>query len=293
MTEEDVRTRFWQFGGVPRHVFAVETDDLIKAQNSAINTLSPEQAKRVALGEMTPVEEFGKTTESALLAFRLSGDDSGRFKNGEPYIVSARVSEEIVFKFKSDLWNVMLSRGPNDGKGMIFERITRLMIANGNPSRRFEGRRCVGIRHPDYNKRIWLTLGTEDMEMRQVIDPMNSAISSTMMANIVFHPISPTNILYDFLYKDSSGHFHVFQATVGGKNSANADAIQELEVKARGASNLSFYFLVPASTFPSFVTNPVEPKRKPEGSFKNIFHVSIPNPEDQRSGATEGALRQL
>ena len=115
MTKEDVRTRFWQFGGVPRHVFAVETDDLIKAQNSAINALSPEQAKRIALGEMTPVvDEFGETTKSAYLAFRLSADDTGSFKKGEPYIVSARVSEEIVFKFKSDLWNVMLSRGPNN-----------------------------------------------------------------------------------------------------------------------------------------------------------------------------------
>jgi len=133
-------------------------------------------------------------------------------------------------------------------------------------------------------------LGTENTEMRQVIDPMDSAISSTR-ANVVFHPISPTNKLYDFLYKDSSGHFHVFQATVGIKHSANANAIQKLEVKAGGASKVKFYFLVPSSTFPKFFTEPVDPK--PHGSFTNIFHVSIPNPTDEQSWATAGALRQL
>ena len=163
---------------------------------------------------------------------------------------------------------------------MIFEIITRLMIADGNPPRQFEGRRCVGLSHPDYKKRLSLTLGTGNTEMRQVTDPMNSAISCTR-ANVVFHPISPTNKLYDFLYKDSRGHFHVFQATVGIKHSANANAIQKLEVKAGGASKVKFYFLVPSSTFPKFFTEPVDPK--PHGSFTNIFHVSIPNPTDEQS----------
>ena len=116
-----------------------------------------------------------------------------------------------------------------------------------------------------------------------MVDPVDAA---KKLANVVFHPISPIHELFDFLYQDSSGHFHVFQATIGKAHTANATKIRELEDKLGSPWSLSFYYLVPSSMFDKFVTTPTDPRRATEKvkmpPLCNIYHVSIPNPADEQ-----------
>lgn len=289
LKEDEVRYRYFQFGGVPRHIFEAKEDieDILLAQDRAIQALSSEKAIAIALCQMNAFDGFGKEAKSAVLAFRLSADDNGTFEKGESYIVSELVSEKINSKFQSSLWNNMLNLGTAGGGTIIFEMITRHMIANGKPPREFQCRPCVGIRNKEYKNYSWQILGTGKHEIRQVIDPLAAAKS---FVNILFHPISPKHELFDFVYQDFDGHFHFFQVTLGKKHTANSAAIKNVEEKVGDASKLSFYFLVPSSNFPKFVTDPVNPKEK-VGISCNIFHVSIPNPDDQLSGATDNQGR--
>jgi hypothetical protein len=121
-------------------------------------------------------------------------------------------------------------------------------------------------------------LGTGNRDIRQVTDPLEAA---RRCANVVFHPFHPNHELFDFVYKDLVGHFHAFQITTGKSHKASANAIMELEEKVGNATMLTFYFLVPSSMFPTFVTRPV----KPAGVSCDIYHVSIPNPELERTQA--------
>ena len=85
MTEDQVRDRFYQFGGVPRHIFGFVRDNHIarqlEVQDLAVSALSPEQAKLIAMGQMGAFDSFGKVKKSALMAFKLSDVDNGALRS--------------------------------------------------------------------------------------------------------------------------------------------------------------------------------------------------------------------
>ncbi len=152
LTDDQVRDRYFQFGGVPRHIFESEKNikALLKTQNRAVKAISSEIAKYIVLGQEDAFDAFGQATKSAVLAFRLSAEDNGTFEEGESYIVSELVSEKIFSRFQSSLWNAMLDLGTTGGGAAILGMITRHMIASGKPPSKFECRKCVGVKDKDY-----------------------------------------------------------------------------------------------------------------------------------------------
>ena len=102
---------------------------------------------------------------------------------------------------------------------------------------------------------------------------------------VVFHSVKLSNRLIDFLYQDSDGHFHAFQATLAETHKANVDDIVNLERMLGGHRRLSLYYLVPEPRFDKFVTNPVDPRS--EGARCCIYHVSIADPNSTEEEPTE------
>ncbi len=278
LTDDEVRERFVQLGGVPRHVFSSrDIDNLLAAQSRAIGSaLGTKKAIRTALGRRMDAFDGLSEFPSPLFAFGLSADDNGAFKKAEPYLVSALVSEKICGRYERELWRELQERGPRGGGDAIFAMLTRHCIANGKPRLKVYGRTCVGKGEEGYKKRLRRTLGTGNKDVRAAADPIRAA---TTCSDVVFYPFNRmANTLFDFLCTDSVGHFHVFKAVSGASHVVDVDQMKDLHDKVGGASKLSFYFLVQSTRFPSFVTDPPNPVQADAGISCHIYHISIRNP---------------
>lgn len=275
MTNDEVRDRFRQFGGVPGHVFALKVDGLLHAQDRAVNSLSAYRAAQIAWNQVNALDKYGKEPKSSLLAIQLSAEDGGEFSMRETFIVSQLVSEKIYSKFQRQLWRHMLEVAPSGRRGRMFEMIMRHRIANGEPPSDFLCRRCVGESDREYSDLFWRTLGTGNKDIWQVADPPQAAADCE---NVVFHPLRPT--WFHFLYKDSAGHFHVFYASVSQwQTELDPAEIKDLEEKVGDASKLSIYDLVPSTMFPAFVTKPPNPSEVVDVEVScQVYYVSIPKP---------------
>jgi hypothetical protein len=71
--------------------------------------------------------------------------------------------------------------------------------------------------------------------------------------NILFHSVNRSQELIDFMYRDMSGHYHAFQATIDGNHTGDETAVKKLEHQLGGGENLSRIFLVPGDQFMTFV----------------------------------------
>ena len=107
------------------------------------------------------------------------------------------------------------------------------------------------------------------------VDDIVEAAKKTQ--NVLFYSVNRVYDLIDFLYQDSKGHFHIFQATTGLEHSANFEEIKQLEAQVGGWENLSIYYLVPGDRFNHFLINHVDLKN---GGLKcAVWKVLIPDPD--------------
>jgi hypothetical protein len=87
---------------------------------------------------------------------------------------------------------------------------------------------------------------------------------------VVFHSVKLSNRLIDFVYQDSDGHFHAFQATLADTHSANVDDIATLEQMVGGHRRLLCTSWFTMSRFDEFVTMPVDPR----GGGSEVLRIS-------------------
>jgi hypothetical protein len=275
MTVEQVKERYSHVGGVPRDIFDDDEGykEALRRQDRAVRLLSAQQMIDVAL--KFAVEAIVEDTfepsqpKSALIGYRVSDDDKGTFSDYIVEVIAAPAFARILRRFMEDMWQNLLL--PSAANPWLFEIYTRYLIASKSTA--FKCRSGVGKRDSGRESIKTIALGGGCTEVRLVGDIVEAAKERQM---VVFHSVKLSNRLIDFLYQDSDGHFHAFQATLADTHSAKVDDIVNLERMVGGHRKLSLYYLVPESRFDEFVTKPVDPRA--EGARCHIYHVSVANP---------------
>ena len=103
---------------------------------------------------------------------------------------------------------------------------------------------------------------------------------------VLFHSTNRQYELIDFIYKNSDGHVHAFQVTLGESHSANETHIAALEKDCRAkCQSLKLHYLVPGKNFNGFVSDPVAPT---VGNVK--IHVLIANPDEEQIRSSSGNM---
>jgi hypothetical protein len=283
MSQGDVEDRYRKFGGVPRMVLKMTLNNegqLLLEQDLAVQRLTSDQAMNIAYGKVSKVETFDSSQPKSALIGIMSGSDD-EFRSYDVEVISPLVAEKICASFISTLWNTMLS-SEDSHSWKIFEAYTRQLMTLGSNDL-FQGRWCVGKKHPKYNVVERLTLGGCH-DIRQTTDVVGSAVS---MPDIVFHPIDPQHKLIDFMYQDKFRVLHAFQVTLGKKHSAKQTHIKTLQDAVGETRQLRLYYLVPDKNYSVFVTVPGEPiplaTMSQNNSFITIYHVMVPNPGEEHS----------
>jgi hypothetical protein len=251
MTKEQVMQNFRQFGGVVQDVFCSNTEKALAVQNNALAAVALEQAERIATGNIDERGSFAAgVPKSVLIGSQLSRDDNGKFRTTETVVVSALVAEKLSAKYITDLWHIMLQGKQTSWNGEaidwhMLEAYTRSLMAEGK-EKKFRVRRCLERNDRSLSGTEYRNLGG-CREIRGVFDPVGEAMAETE-AMVLFYPVKRDQKLCDFVYKDSNGHFHVFQADP--ENAFVVDPIQEIQKRVGGAAKLSLYLLLPADHFP-------------------------------------------
>lgn len=276
MTDDQVQDRYRHVGGVPRHVFDDDDasyNDIISQQSLAANKLNGEQAQLLGTVKLQSLTTFDKKQpESSLIGFRVPSD--AEFSKYTIDFIAPRVGMSLYRRFMKEMWDKLLL--PRAGNPWIFEAYTRYLLGTNRTST-FQRRGGVGKRDFQRGKVQSVSLGGCG-EIRSTWDIVAAAKERPM---VLFHPIKPTENLIDFIYQDSTQHFHAFQVTLSEKHSAPADDIRKLEQSVGNPRALSLYYLVPEFRFASFVTDPVDPRNPGRGKARatcNIYHVAIPDP---------------
>ena len=120
-------------------------------------------------------------------------------------IISPSVAENVVEKFIPDLWGRMLHGDEVGSK--IFEDYRRKLMATP-PARSFLCGPGCGRCAEDFKLDTNVTLGA-CKTIRLGSDIARAVIDGDSMT--LFHTISPSQHLFDFIYKDYKGKVHAFK----------------------------------------------------------------------------------
>jgi hypothetical protein len=105
LTENDIKERYHQFGGVPQIIYAEDSgyNEALAIQQKALNRLTAEQALKIARKEMDAVEdERGQGVllpKKALIGYQIAESDDGSFDDKEVVVISAFVADVIDTKY--------------------------------------------------------------------------------------------------------------------------------------------------------------------------------------------------
>jgi hypothetical protein len=256
MTNDEVEDRYYQVGGVPRHVFGdgESFDDALDRQSGAMNDLTAEQLRRLANLSVRSATTFDAShPHSALIGLRVTDTDDGSFRRYLVDVLAPRVVASAFREFLKPLWHDLGLPRSAAHHAWMFEAYTRYLMVTRSTFRCREG---VGKEDPVREVTRPITLGG-CTEVRSAGDIIAAAREREM---VVFHPVDKhaEKQRIDFVYKDSAGHFHAFLATLATKHPAKIRDIVKLEERVGGPSHL-----VPESHFSDFVTDPVVPRSPP------------------------------
>jgi hypothetical protein len=269
VSEEEIRNRVYQFGGVPRHVFTNNIERTTAVQKRALDRLTTPTAVSLAFrtrsGLMTHSTELPK---GILLSYVLADDDEGTFKKAYAVLSSDFVYEAIATKYRSALFT-KVNNDRGDFDPYLFESYCRTLLydtAKRNKTK-FRVKRKIGsISQIEHEK--WLG-GCSSLQ--RVKDITVSARSEEL---VLFTPESTKYKLLDFGYRENSV-YHMFQATTGKEHSANPEHLYEWIVnevrhiapalltvqKGRKKTNtcpmkFELYYIVPHFVFERFYLRP-------------------------------------
>jgi hypothetical protein len=276
MTAQQVSGRYYQVGGVPRHVFGSDMifNEALAKQAEKTDSLNCEQAERIAIPKLQRLTTLDASQpQSALIGFR-AYQESG-FSKYTIDVIAPRVGERLFRRLLMDMWDKLLL--PGVANPWVLEAYTRYLLGT-NRTLTFQRRRGVGKSHRQRHSAQSVSLGGCG-EIRSTWDVVAAAMDRPM---VVYHPVHPAQRLIDFIYQDSEGHFHAFQVTLAEKHSADVNHILELERQVGDPGRLSLYYMVPEFRFAAFVTHPVDPRNPRRGHPRatcDIYHVAIPDPQ--------------
>jgi hypothetical protein len=159
----------------------------------------------------------------------------------------------------------------------IVEVYCRNLMAAPQP-RLFRCRPCCGKKDPKYkNEKAVQLVGCTKIQL--ALDIFRAATDDDPMT--LFHSINPNHKLFDFIYKDNSGTFHAFQATLDEQHDAKQDSIRALR-EMPGNPPFVLSYLIPQEQFGGFVTKPTNPEI---GELSSAWHILIPNPNREQNSS--------
>jgi hypothetical protein len=239
--------------------------EVLDHQKEAVNGLNDSQVFLIATGEIDALGTLDENIpKSIVVGVRCADDSPSDFGKKQVVAISPLVEDLICDRHMKILWKTM-AQGKKFGWG-IFAAYTRYLMLG---ERELECRRCVGKKDDRYYRTTKKTFGgCSSIEL--VTDIVAEA---SQRWGVVFHPVSASNVLIDFIYQDERNHIHAFQVTTGFEHKAKKKDIKKLTSSVADGKQLSLYFLVPSDNFLTFTTEPVEPKVDCD-----VWHVQVPDP---------------
>jgi hypothetical protein len=122
-SDDDVKQRYRQFGGVPRNVFNDESDvkEMLASQVEASNKLTPNQLTEIGKAGWNGVSTFSELhSKSAILGYGWSGSE---YTDLNVVPISEKVIETIFVKHQAFLWNTFSRYTDSSVAGLFFEMV--------------------------------------------------------------------------------------------------------------------------------------------------------------------------
>jgi energy-coupling factor transporter ATP-binding protein EcfA2 len=279
ISNEDIEQRYGNVGGIPRHIFATETEyeKVLNGQKNAINELRSEQLQKMSSGDMDSVRTLSEHQPRSILM--VYGDSGPSFQDFTVEIASRHVFDLLSEKHKIFLWKFMISQGVEWGGigWKTFEAYCQNLL-KGQPTK-----------YKDYklfDGKDWVD-GSNDLQFggcTAVIGTRKSIIAEAKLREkIVYYSLDPGNKLIDFVYRDGSV-IHAFQVTLAQSHSCNAQHIIECASEAGGSKHFMLHYLVYDTKYSGFKFKENPMNDLPENEKWTINIVRMKGPSEDQEG---------
>jgi hypothetical protein len=257
LNQEQILARFRLFGGIPRHVFALDVVAAKQKQAVGVNSITDIQAAQIGNNCVPEINtQDTNQPQSSVMGYV----SESPFVKPIPVIISEEVKEQIWFKHLGILWDQML-RTPNGTWADAFEAFVRKLMCNpvgeGKPGNRFNSRPAVGKKRPADHVPVCMYLPQciKICEEDDIIAAVRGGGDC-----VIYHSVNKQYPLIDFIFK-ASKVFYAVQATVGKTHDAKGKAIAELltNLSMEDDEALRILYAVPQEHFKSFTTIKVAP----------------------------------
>jgi hypothetical protein len=265
LSEDDVKARFYIFGGVPGRIFCdtVSRNLLLSLQRRyATDPMDIEKVSNILSGKADPIhwEDQRERTSSLLLTLTPNGSD---FIDYLSTPASLGVAFQLMTNFRDELGAEVERHNDNS----LFEPYAAYLL--GHKVKEVQARPCVAptdaAAYKDYQT---IRLGG----YQQVEYAPDIAAQAIQRPNVLF--MSTTRLAYpfctdqkqliDFVYSkivNGKIHVHAFKATLGVQYDMDETQMMRLmeQLERAGVDSASLYFLVCPPEFDKFGTNPPSP----------------------------------
>jgi hypothetical protein len=260
---------------------------------SSLIELTFDQAISILSARTSNVVSFAPEQPKSNL-FSIMATKGKKFKEYEAIPASSFVLNEVFEKFLTSMFEKLSFQ---QAPGQVFETYTMHYLSLCE--RTLNARKCVGPgTKKNANKEY-----TEIFEKRVglpttivYVDEDNIVEQACLQPNTIFCPVNPFYKFIDFAYSTKDAitgdvHVHAFQATIGKTHDSKEDQI-DIFTEQLGTATASVYYLVPEWIFPTFVTNPVQPRH--DESKISMFHAEIANPprDSIKTASSNDPIRQ-
>jgi Retrotransposon hot spot protein len=280
LTNQDIKSRFERFGGVPRYVFASKEryDVQISRQDLALQALSENDAIRLAYKDRSGIKTHSSDLPKGILLSYITNPTEKKYQNGYAVFCSDFVYDSIVKRYMSVLWGEMM-RSDGSFDPYLFETYCTTLFYD----RKKEKDLTFEIRENSLNSVATTKALKRCTRKEKVTSIIHSARNEEF---VLFQPISTTNKFVDFVYREGRT-YHFFQCTIAARHSATPKHIHQLVLDVLEMNNgdainfqnpentprVHIYYTVPTFRFRKFATDPA--KAKGEARSHCILNSSL------------------
>ena len=291
LSDDTIVSRFERVGGVPRHIFAddVTFAGILRAQESALNSLREDQLRKLTSNDMNSVQTFeGGEPKSLLMVYESSSESN--FQDFTVTVASKLVISKLVEKYAMFMWNLMVSLSAQQG-GLgwkIFETICHERML-GEPKVYFDIKYHNGTKLEEVQNGTLLTLGG-CRAMKGTL--VNLITAARREEHTLFYSLNPTYPLFDSMYRVGST-FYAFQITLGKTHSCIEKYLLRFAAEARGPSNFLLHYLTYEGNYGDFALKEASYLRDLlKDKMWSINAVRIPRSDDDHMGPSKKFKRK-
>ena len=266
--QDEIRHRFCRFGGVPRIIFSSSGDYILykESQHRALEGLTVASAISLAYKTRSAIKTQSEDLpRGILLSYTLADDDNGTYTKSYAIFSSDFVYEFIVERYMYELWDRIV---PNEGyfDPYLFKTYcTKLFYDKVQPSKvAFTVRDSETPPSNAKNSNMTLVQCKQKEKVENIID------SARRVEHCLFTPVSKTNKLIDFMYRDGNTYY-AFQSTIAQRHDASPkliyefvmDVLKEFEVEATYLMpKIMIFYTIPMFRYDIFNTKPAKANTK-------------------------------